>query len=570
MALARLGLLLCGLGTVGWAGTISGTVVDSASGDAVRKASVTVTWHGTPRAWATTRTDGSGKFIFEGLPAGTYDLRANKNGLGVAIYGANSTRELGETITLADGETRENLKLRFLRTGTVSGRVVDADGDPVTGTSVTLLRSGRNPSGRVLSNYRGTNTDDRGEYKIPSVDPGEYYLYCSPNRIPMMAQGVLHDIPMPQYYSGARDAKDAIPVNVRTSEVLSGIDFRLTSERPAKITGRLTGVPAMDPPAAVYSPPVLPPTMSPEAKARALQQLAVARQMESRGPAVTLELSPADDNGMRWSNNTGVRGPDYHFELPEQAPGRYRVQASIHQKDKVYFASQVVDAGPGTNDIVVALLPGVELKGHLKVEGAGARPLENYSVALTTPGTMGNRREAFSSPVKKDGSFTITQVPPGEWQVTVNPSGPGTFEKSMRLGDKDFLYKPLEIPSGLDVPLNIVITSGGATIDGEVEAGTAAKRAGILLAPMGARHTMDRFYSIATTDDKGKFKINGVAPGKYKLFALEGIATANFRSQDSADLLDALGEELDVPESGTVQPHPKLILEERAREILKP
>src|SRR5580658_1762080 len=77
-------------------GAISGTVVEASSGDPVRKAVVTVTWHGTPRSWATMRTDGSGRFNFEGLPAGNYDLRALKQGLGTAIYGADSIRELGD------------------------------------------------------------------------------------------------------------------------------------------------------------------------------------------------------------------------------------------------------------------------------------------------------------------------------------------------------------------------------------------------------------------------------------------------------------------------------------------
>src|SRR5260370_42282134 len=104
-------------------GVISGAVVEASSGDGVRKAVVTVTWHGTPRAWATTRTDGSGRFTFEGLPAGKYDLRAIKQGLGTAIYGANSVRELGDVIVLGDGETRRDLKLRFLRSGSISGRV---------------------------------------------------------------------------------------------------------------------------------------------------------------------------------------------------------------------------------------------------------------------------------------------------------------------------------------------------------------------------------------------------------------------------------------------------------------
>lgn len=59
-------------------GVISGTVSDAESGGATRKAGVTLTLEGTPRRWTTTRIDGSGRFQFEGLPAGKYDLRAAK------------------------------------------------------------------------------------------------------------------------------------------------------------------------------------------------------------------------------------------------------------------------------------------------------------------------------------------------------------------------------------------------------------------------------------------------------------------------------------------------------------
>src|SRR5579864_2276471 len=101
--LAGLCLLVTGAAQPSGRGVIAGTVVESTSGEPVRKAIVTVTWHGTPRSWATTRTGGDGRFRFEGLPAGVYDLRANKAELGSANHGTNSTRESGETITLADG-----------------------------------------------------------------------------------------------------------------------------------------------------------------------------------------------------------------------------------------------------------------------------------------------------------------------------------------------------------------------------------------------------------------------------------------------------------------------------------
>jgi hypothetical protein len=531
-------------------GVISGTVVEAASGDPVRKAIVTVTWHGTPRSWAVTRTDGSGRFIVEGLPPGNYDLRATKTGLGTAIYGANSVRELGDLITLADGEIHGDVKLRFLRSGSISGRVLDPDGDPVSGVTVHLLRSSRNLGERVLANFRAANTNDRGEYKITMLDPGEYFLRCNTDRLP--GRMISQDMLVPQYYGGARDSKDAAPLNLRGGEVLTGIDFHLAMEHPARITGRVTGVPPLD------APPDAP------VSGRA------GKIRRNGGPGVVVEVNAASDDQMFGGQGVGASGPDYNFEFVGMMPGRYRVRARVDALEKAYFASQMVDAGEGATDVVLTMTPAVDVKGHLKMEGPTPRNAPSFSVALA-PAGAGPRRETYMAPVKKDGSFSIENVPPDEFILNINPNPAGTFEKSVSLGDKDFLFTRIEIPPGLDAPLNIVLSSNTATVEGQIDAGGAdAKRAGILLAPAGKWHTLLRFYYIATADDDGKFKIKGVAPGKYKIFALEQIVPSFYRNPESADVLDALGEELEVQEGAHVQSNPKLIPEEKAKDLLKP
>jgi hypothetical protein len=532
------------------AGAISGTVVEASSGDPVRKVVVTLTWQGTPRAWATIRTDSSGRFTFEGLPAGQYNLSAEKSGLGVASYGANSLRELGDMITLGDGETRADLKLRFLRSGSISGRVVDAEGDPIPSANVTMWRAGRNLGERMLVNYWGTNVNDRGEYKMTGIEPGEYYLRCMPN---LPEQQGATSIVVPQYYGGATESKDAVPVNLRGGDNLSGIDFHLTAERPAAIMGRVTGVPQVNPPEA------------------AIAGRLPAVRFSSGGPIVNIELSHVADNMMSGVSGTGAQGPEYRFEMSGNMPGRYHVQASFTAGGKTYYASQSVDAHEGANDVVLAMGPGVEVKGHLKVEGPGVNPVQSFTVMLGG----GPARRAYSSPVGNDGSFAIKDLPPGEWVLTINSNPGEIFQKSVRLGDKDFLYQRIEIPQRLDVPLNIVLSSNTATIEGEVDVGGAdAKRAGILIEPVGKWHTLTRFYYSTIADDSGKFKLSGVAPGKYKIFALEKIAAGSYENPESGDALDAvgdaLGEELEVAEGAKVQAHPKLIPAEKAKEILKP
>jgi hypothetical protein len=90
---------------------------------------------------------------------------------------------------------------------------------------------------------------------------------------------------------------------------------------------------------------------------------------------------------------------------------------------------------------------------------------------------------------------------------------------------------------------------------------------GSSLRPWG--RTLARFYYGGTTGTNGKFHIGGIAPGRYKIFAIEKMAAANFRNPEAADQLDELGEEIDVAEGATVEAHPKLIPAERATQALQ-
>ncbi|HEX6896073.1 MAG TPA: carboxypeptidase-like regulatory domain-containing protein, partial [Bryobacteraceae bacterium] len=226
-------------------GVVSGTVVDAESGDPIRKAIVTLTLQSAPRRWATARTDGSGHFQFDGLPPGKYELRAAKGSEGSANYGANHFHELGDLLSLADGEIRA-VTLRFLRAGFISGHVYDSDGDPVTGAAVNLMRKGWNLGAPILMNYRGATTDDHGEYRIPNIDPGQYYLHATPELNRQMPDPSFQrkSILVDEYYGGERDSRNATALHVSGGEQLAGLDFRLPSEPVAQVHGRVAGVPA--------------------------------------------------------------------------------------------------------------------------------------------------------------------------------------------------------------------------------------------------------------------------------------------------------------------------------------
>jgi protocatechuate 3,4-dioxygenase beta subunit len=533
-------------------GSISGTVLDGESGDGVRKAIVTLTLEGTPRQWATERTDVDGHFTFAGLPAGTYALEANKGNEGRAIYGAKSVRELGRSLTLAEGEKRSGITLKFLRGATISGRVSDGDGDPVANVNVMLLRQGRNRGAPILANYRGVPTDDQGEYHLSNVDPGVYYLHADPQLWSMGGAGRASGQPvlLDQYFGGTRNSKEASPVRVSGGDHLDNLDFHLTSEMPVRIHGQILGVPDEPQPR---------------------QGSGDVTLLERFGPRVQVTMSPADDNQPQWTIGAGAQGPEHRFEMADLPPGTYRFEVTLQSGGKSYGASQVVDVEPGAADVVLTLAPAVEIQGTLRVEGSAVKGgPDALTVALARPGQFAGRVQAV---VGADGRFKLDPVIPGEWNLDVTGITRG-YLKSARLGDQDVRFKTFQLAANNEAALNIVVSTRTAIVEGEVDAASSASgvadadRAGILIARADQYHTFTRFYYLAVADAKGKFHAQGIAPGKYKVFALEKMSATNFRTPEAADQLDELGATIEVDEGATVEAHPKLIPTERAEKAL--
>ena len=507
-------------------GVISGSVVEASNNDPVRKAIVTLTWQGAPRSWATSRTDSSGQFKFEGLPPGKYDLRATKPGEGTAIYGATSVRELGELITLEDGQTRAGVELRFLHSATIAGRVLDPHGDPATDVAVTLLKPGRNLGERVLARYRGVSTNDRGEYRLDDIAPGQYYLHAEQ---PAELAGT--EPLAQQFLGGARESKDSAILNIHGGENPTGVDFHMTSEPGVPVHGQVTGLP----------------------------------DTGNNAEAITIMLWQADEYVETYTGTPQtLKPPDYAFSF-DLTPGRYRIDATAHIEGKGWTASQFVDTRQASDELTLVLAPPRDIKGRLRVEGSGGPSASSFDIRLTRR-AIGPR---ISAPVAADGTFTLRQVPPGEWVLNINPLPPAAFLKVARLGDQDIRFARMQISPGSEDAVSIVISMNTAQVHGEVDAGSGdSKRAGILIAPTGQHSTLTRFYYDVAADASGKFELKDIAPGKYKIFALEKLAPAEFKTPEAASRLDPLGEEIDLAEGTRLEVHPKLIPVERAREAL--
>jgi hypothetical protein len=156
-------------------GIIVGRVVDGASNSPVISAIVTLTGAGMKPQRV--MVDGRGRFLFGRLPAGSYTIDATRTGYLDGAYGRVRPDGAGSALELAVGERVVDAVVRLWKFGAISGAVTDDAGDPVQYARVQALRrtviAGR---WRLATTGRSANTDERGQYRIAGLPPGDYAL----------------------------------------------------------------------------------------------------------------------------------------------------------------------------------------------------------------------------------------------------------------------------------------------------------------------------------------------------------------------------------------------------------
>jgi hypothetical protein len=83
-------------------------------------------------------------------------------------------RELGAGVTLR-GDEKEPLSVRLRRTGIVTGRLLNSEGQPIGGAFVIAVHSGRagNELGKQLRNrFDLPRTDAKGQFRLRGIVPG--------------------------------------------------------------------------------------------------------------------------------------------------------------------------------------------------------------------------------------------------------------------------------------------------------------------------------------------------------------------------------------------------------------
>ncbi len=194
-------------------------------------------------------TDQEGRFAFTRLAPGEYRLDVQKTGF--APLNQPPTRP--RTFTVSPGQVLA-VDLQLQRGGVISGRVLDARGEPLVDARVMALRRVALPARGGASVPRllpapaqgPQQTNDLGEFRIAGLAPGEYVIAAVPHGFtsfggPALTPGSSTSIAgttvVTTFYPGTADQAGAQTITVASGLEIGNIAFMMQSAPAFRVSG---------------------------------------------------------------------------------------------------------------------------------------------------------------------------------------------------------------------------------------------------------------------------------------------------------------------------------------------
>ncbi len=438
----------------------------------------------------TTTTAANGTYTL-GLTASvySYDLRYVRfSAAGKVPETFDDGSCVGFPVHLSQAYTNVNADLA--PAGTISGTVTREDANPLGSVTVTASTFG----------FSATTTTT-GAYTLQDLPPGVYTVFFN------ASDSDLFD----EYYNGTRVYQQSAFVTVTGGATASGISASLT---PLPAPGTIQGTVV-------------------DELAAPLGSVTVTAYLLTIDSLYGYEY---------WTDVDAVlTNPDGTYSLP-LAPGSYRIgfdksgyapqyfeaSAMFDTASNIPVASGVASAGIDATMLNASSISGV-------VTGAGAAPLDGAAVRFGTVNPAGYFEpfEYFGQLTGPDGSFTIPDVPPGDWAVEFSMAGYITEYWNNTLDASTATLLP--VPASTDVTAVSAQLALGGSISGNVSsAGGPVQYAQVFACRSGAT---DCTY--AQTDANGDYTIDALRSASYVVqFSAYSLASEYYNNKSSAALAD--------------------------------
>src|SRR5712692_618737 len=438
-------------------GRITGRVVASDNGRPVKRARVFVTAAELPGGRGML-TDDSGVFDLSELPAGRYTLTVSKSGFVSLSYGQRRPLQAGTPLQLADGQTLKGIEFQLPRGSVIGGRVLDEDGEAMPGVMVRVMRYQYLQGDRRLTAAGGGQTDDKGQYRVWGLMPGDYYVnavarggpfgggpfggFGGPdgpggpgagpgffngrggrgggggagrNAGPQPGSDQEQINYAPTYYPGVPSVDEAKAIAVGLSQEILDVNFNMLLVRVSRITGHV---------------------MNPD-----------GTPVTSGNVNLTIDAGGSGRGNQIGMNYGGRIQWDGAFTVANIAPGRYILRARADDGETPQFAAQPVTVnGEDLDDFTVILATGATVSGTVSFAGtAGATP-DLSQFRITAPSTdQSDFGPQPNARIGKDGAFVHGGVSAGTHLIRSAGAARGFILKSVTINGREVSDTPLQL-----------------------------------------------------------------------------------------------------------------------------
>lgn len=218
------------------------------------------------------------------------------------------------------------------------------------------------------------------------------------------------------------------------------------------------------------------------------------------------------------------------------------------------FAFQRITVrGADVSGVSLTFAPSVQVSGRVKTEGAlpsGVFVQLDVVRNGSFPMNMGASPRAVA--VNSDGTFSIPEVPQGEYRVKVSGLPAGVQAKEARLGAVDALVDAVSIGAAPPERMEISVVRADGRVQGQLvnAQNQPVANAQVVLIPNTARGRVD-LYKTATSDASGGFNLTGLLPGEYKAFSWASLTPFRYFDQEFVASVENRGEPVLVEEGTT-------------------
>ena len=440
-------------------------------------------------AVAKTTTDKRGRYRFAGVEPGEYHVLPTAQTL-LVLDRVDYNNQPGKRVIVTAGESAGGVDFDLLPPSSISGRVTDADGEPVAGIAVMLQSDSSHHV--TPADRKPVVTDAQGGYRAAGIPPGRYFVSAGDDRF-FSALRRDDNRYAKTFHPDAADQRKAAEVEVPAGGEATGVDIRVG--RPLKtyvIKGRV-----------------------------------VDGETERPVPGVELSIEWQGTDGRMRGSVSGDWQTDAEgrFAVFDVLPGRYLIVPQGAAASNTYADPVGVEVKDGdVAGLEIRTRRAGTITGTAELEGerdpAAASKLAGM-ILLASVMIEGRSRSDFtSSEIKPDGSFRLGGLQPGKvmFHLTAKSEAQrGVFTLLRVEREGADLRGGLVLGSGEEVTgLRVIVGTGTGRVRGQViiEGGPLdGLQLGVYYRREGAAPGT---YNSAEPDARGRFAIRNLVEGEYE------------------------------------------------------